>query len=52
MQSPLTGKVTFIKTLRQQVMIMQVDAKIKFGQDHNTHEILVVTILSLETSVE
>jgi hypothetical protein len=38
--------------LLQAVTIMQVGVKFMFGQDHNTHEILVVSILSVDILVD
>jgi len=50
-QSQVT--MDMMKTLLlQAVTIMQVGVKFMFGQDHNTHEILVVSILSVDILVD
>jgi hypothetical protein len=47
------SEVSFMKILGQQVIkIMQLEAELKFVQDHNIHGILVVSILSLQLSVD
>jgi hypothetical protein len=51
-QSHLTAKVSLTKTLWQQMIIMGLEVEITFGQNHNIHRILVVSILSLEFSVD
>jgi hypothetical protein len=52
-ESHLSVKVSLMKTLWQPVItIMQPQAKITFGQDRNIHEMLEVSKLSLELSVD
>jgi hypothetical protein len=47
-QSHLTVEASLMKTLWQEVItITQLEVEITFGQDHNAHGILVVSILSL-----
>jgi hypothetical protein len=51
-QSHLKVTVDMKTLLLQVVTVIQVGFKFIFGQDQNTHEVLVVPILSLEMPVD
>jgi hypothetical protein len=49
-QSHMMVKVSLM--WQQAITIMCLEPKIKFGQDHNIHQILVISTLSLELSMD